>query len=183
MNAIEHLIQDNTGLVYMQLHRFDLAYNEEAISYAMEALFKAAESFDKDAGVTFATYATSCIYNGIMRYYRYQNKKRVDTISIEEHTTPNGEILLPSFSNRSRSAEDELLSLSELELRGTIIKVLGTFKEGSRAYEAIKIWIDSDFTAKTVDIAPMIGSSQPSVSRAINAFRDRLKEELKDAKT
>ena len=51
----EELIVNNMGLVYMQLHKMNLAYDDEAFSYAMEGLMNAARTYETDKGVQFST--------------------------------------------------------------------------------------------------------------------------------
>lgn len=182
MNAIEHLIQDNEKLVYKQLHRFNLGFNEDAYSYAMEALFKAASNYDANSGTAFSTYAMACIYNGIMMYFRDVNKKRVDTLSIEEHTTPNGVVLIPNYEAEGPSAEEEALQHLSGGLQPVIDRTLKSFRRGTSTYKCISAWIESDFTLSTIALADKVGCAQATSSKAINAFRDRLKEEIQNEK-
>ena len=181
MNAIEQTVQDNMGLVYMMLHRFNLAYNEDAVSYAMEGLFRAATSYDESSSFAFSTYATSCIYNGIQTYFR-KLQKGPDTVPIKDFTNEHGETYLPSRTFKVRSAEDSAMALSTLEIYEKAWSILDTFDKDSWAYKALRLWLDSDFTLKTTEIAATLGCSQPTVSRAIMAFRNKLKEELVDAR-
>lgn len=183
MSAIEQLVKDNKGLAYHQLHRFNLAYDEDAVSYAMEALFKAAKTYDSDKNITFSTYASACIYNGIQAYLREINKRRVPSSSLEIFMNEHGDTYVPSSSFKVKSAEDEVMALTIEEIYGLAWKVVDTFKHSGAAYKCIKLWIESDFTLKTVEIAPLVGCSQPSASKALNAFRNKLKEELKNAKS
>lgn len=179
MSAIEQMVKDNIGLAYHQLHRFNFAYDDDAVSYAMEALFKAAKTYDSDKNITFATYASACIYNGIQMYIRDLNKKRVATTPIETFTTDRGDVWIPSESFKVLSAEDAAIAITTEEIYGLAWKVVGTFKKSGTAYKCIKAWINSDFTLKTVEIAQLVGCSQSTVSKALIAFRNKLKEELK----
>lgn len=183
MSAIEQMVKDNIGLAYHQLHRFNLAYDEDAISFALEALFKAAKTYDSDKNIAFSTYASACIYNGIQMYMRDISKKRVITTSIANFTNEHGEAWAPSEAFKVSSAEDEAIAITTAEIYALAEKVVGTLKDGSISYKCAKAWIDSDFTLKTIELASSIGCSQASASRAVNAFRDKLKEELKNAKS
>lgn len=179
MSAIEQLVKDNMGLAYHHLHRFKLAYDEDAISYAMEALFKAALTYDSDRNITFGTYASACIYNGIQMYLRDANKQRVHTMPMDTFTNEQGEVWAPSEYFKVSSAEEEATSLSTDEIYELSWKIADKFNKNSVNYKCIKAWIESDFTLKTIELASLVGCSQPSASRAINAFRNKLKEELK----
>lgn len=178
MNAIEKVIEDNMGLVYMQLHRFQLAYNEDAISYAMEALFKAAKSFEEGKGLQFSTYAMACIYNGIQMYFRDIGKKRIECVPMEDFTNEHGDVFVPSRSFKVCSAEDECTHQSTCSIYDAVYRVYDNFKGSEKARKAVLLWIESDFTLTTIELAERADYSQPSVSRALNAFRIKLKEEL-----
>ena len=73
---INKLIEDNMGLVYKQLHRFNLAYDADSFSFAMEGLMNAAKTYNTKRNIKFSTYASACIYNAIMQHLRSQSKQR-----------------------------------------------------------------------------------------------------------
>lgn len=179
MSAIEQMVKDNIGLAYHQLHRFNLAYDDDAISYAIEALFKAAKTYDSDKNITFSTYASACIYNGIQMYLRDTNKKRVPTTPLDIFTNEHGDEWAPSEAFKVSSAEDEVMSITTGEIYGLSNKIVDTFRCGSAAHKCLKAWVESDFTLKTTELAALVGCGQPTASRAIKAFRNKLKEELK----
>ena len=82
--TIEQLIQDNTGLVYKQLHKFNKAFDDDAVSYAFEALWRAAKTYDESKGAKFSTYASVCIYNEIALYLRKEQQRlKLDVVSYD----------------------------------------------------------------------------------------------------
>lgn len=166
---IEQVIQDNLGLMYKQLKRFNLGYNDDAISYAMEALWSAAKTFDPDAGIKFSTYATTCIYNGIMRYFR-DSKNKLDCISYE--TDVAEDIKLIDMLADTPYTEDRIDAIYELlyDLADECTKASHT--------EVIRAWIDSNFEISQRELAKRFGYTQSAVSRILVVYKYKLRQEL-----
>jgi RNA polymerase sporulation-specific sigma factor len=74
--TVEELILNNQGLVYHIVHKFkpSLSYYkasfEDAVGEGMIGLVKAANKFDPERGFAFATFASMCITNDILMYFR-----------------------------------------------------------------------------------------------------------------
>ena len=176
----EELIANNMGLVYMQLHSLNLAYDDEAFSHAMEGLMNAARSYEPDKGVQFSTYASVCIYKAVQMLLRKRSAKRQLTIvSYEE----------PLFEDGPR-AVDVLVGTEDLEssyirkervllVRSAFNKAYNALKPGTRK-EIIRLWYESDFEAKQIDIAAELGITQSYVGQVIKTFQHKLKKELED---
>ena len=180
---VEKLIIDNIGLVYMQLHKFHLAYDEEAYSYAIEALFKAAKSYDNTKGFAFSTYAGSCIYNNISMYLRHKCREaRLPTISFEDRVTSDAdnELNISDMLCDYDTPETELLNAELYEkLWECFDKVFSTLtSEVSRAI--IAAWRESEFTITQMELSKKAGTSQANVSRTLGAFKHKLKKEMED---
>lgn len=181
MADIDRVIEDNIGLVYAQLHKFNRAYDDDAYSYALEALWNAAKTYDASQGVAFSTYASVCIYNGIAGYLREQlRESKKETVSLEEPVTEDAEISLADVLRISITPETVLL---ERELNDVIWKkfhkVLSSLTNDN-TIRIIEIWKSSGFKAKQHDIATELNLSQSQVSRTISAFRYKLKKEMED---
>ena len=173
MSDIEKKIIDNMGLVYSQLHKFNLAYNEEAKSYAVEALWKAIETFDASKNFAFSTYATSCIYNGIMMYFRAAEKQtRMETVSIDEELNEEG-FTLEDVLVGTCTIESEQISTIYVAIRNVVGKTKSDLHK-----RIICAWVNSNFEANQKDIAKDQGTTQAQVSRVLSAFKNKLKKEL-----
>lgn len=176
----EKLIADNMGLVYKGLHKFKLAYDSEAFSYAMEALMNAARTYDSSKAVKFSTYATVCIYNGIGKYVRQLNKKRVlETVSYEETIQGCDELTYYDMLGSDETPETQFL---RKELVDNVEKAFAVAYDSlpSTSRLVIDYWRESGFTATQVVIAKEVGVSQAAVSRTLSVFKYRLKKELED---
>lgn len=184
MADISKVIADNTGLMWQQLHRFKLANDPDAESFAFEALFKAAETYKADTGTAFSTYATCVIANSIRMYLRSINRKRQLLIisynapafpGSEDETTELVDTLIGPYN-----AEDMVLAK---ELRSRIAKGL---KEAyaelatDTQRNAFDLWKESGFTASQSDIARQLGISQPTVNRVVSFVRYKIRQQLED---
>lgn len=177
---IEELLVNNMGLVYRQLHKFGRAYDDDAFSAAFEALYRAALTYDEGRHIAFSTYATTCIYNGIVCYLRDEvNKtKRLNVVPIETivHTSEDDVLLSDMLSSNETPEtmylEDEYYRV----LWKNFDKVLNTLN--SKAKQIIELWRDSDFSMGQVEIAALADVSQANVSRTLSAFKHKLKQEM-----
>lgn len=175
----EALIVDNIGLVYHMLHKFNKAYDDEAFSYAMEALMKAAITFDESKHIKFSTYASVCIYNGINYYMRkLYREDNIEIVSMEAPISDNPDLTVADTICSEDTPERTLLR-SELNtvVRDAIAKVLSE-TTNRKAVEAIEYWRSTDFTASQCEIAKYVGVAQPTVSRFISVFKYKMKLEL-----
>ena len=178
---IDKLIVDNMGLVYHQLHKFNRAYDDDAYSCAVEALIKAANTYDDSKSVKFATYASVCIYNGIAYYLRGLNKKRkLEVVYFSDEVSPGSDITYADVLHSDALPSDEIM----LEERNASI-----WKVFDKAYNEltngvprtiIRLWRESDFTMNQSQLAKEAGVTQSYVSRVLNAFKHKIKKELED---
>lgn len=118
----EHLVLDNQKLVHYLVRKLGVTPNssdyEDIVSIGTIGLVKAAITFDPSKNFTFSTYASRCINNEILEYYRESNK-HVNDISIYEPIGDNGEgkeltivdtIVDPEFDFVKKIAEKEELT-------------------------------------------------------------------------
>lgn len=84
-NARSKLIEHNLRLVAHVVKKYYSAGadNDDLISIGTIGLIKAVSSYDSDKGIRLATYASRCIENEILMYFRNQ-KKTAQNISISE---------------------------------------------------------------------------------------------------
>ena len=85
VEAKDKLIEHNLRLVVHIIKKYysQESENEELISIGTVGLIKAINSFNPDKGVKLATYASRCIENEILMYFRNQKKTSLD-ISFDE---------------------------------------------------------------------------------------------------
>lgn len=173
MLDVEKTIEDNIGLVYHHLHKHNLGFNEDAYSYALEALWKAAISFDASNGANFCTYASTCIYNQIMRYFRdTAQQQRLDTVSMDAELNEDGFSLLDNLVG-----DEDVCSEQYNVIQDAMCAALDKVRNDKHR-QVVILWIESNFEMKQRVLAKESGLTQAQVSRIINVFRNKLKKEL-----
>ena len=83
----KEIVLKNTKLVYYVMSKkLDIPQSdfEDVSQIGMIGLIKAVKSFDEKKGIRFSTFATMCIRNEILMFYRKENPRRAGVISIEE---------------------------------------------------------------------------------------------------
>lgn len=184
MNDINDRIAANTGLVYQQLTRFQMLNDQDAESYAYEALYRAVITFDESSGNAFSTYAVCCISNALRKHLRTFNRKRtLDVISYHEPiaTECDGDdiYLIDVLANAVDDAETTLICSDECA------RIYKAF-EAERALlsplhrKIIDVFYESDGKMSQRDVGAIVGTTQVTVSRAISQFRHRLKNRLEE---
>ena len=83
--AKNELIEHNLRLVAHIIKKYYASYRdqEDLISIGTIGLIKAASTFNSSKGTKFATYASRCIENEILMYFR-QKKKTMQDVSIND---------------------------------------------------------------------------------------------------
>lgn len=178
---INKTIADNTGLIFKQLRKFNLAYDPDAESIGYEALYNAIRTYDDSKSIKFSTYATVCIYNALGGYVRHLNRKRqLEVISYN------------TVAYTDDRTEHEFIDLLEspvdieenVEKQETILLVQQAYKTvydrltNENHKKVISLWHDEDYNMPAIALASACGVSQSYVSQIINKFKFALKKEL-----
>lgn len=175
------LIQKHSGLVYNQLHKFNLIHDQEAESIAYEALYKALSNFDVKMGNKPSTVATIYIYNALGSYIRTLNKKRVlQVISYNNvaYEDDNGKHEFVDMLATPDNVEDKYIHKELQSYTRAAFNELYDMLTNEKHKSIIKAWNESDFEATTVEISKQIGISQSYVSQVINNFKFKMKKKL-----
>lgn len=78
MSMNQKLVEDNMGLVYFLINRYYPTFiaDEDIVQCGMLGLCRAAKSYKEDEGVTFSSYASTCIINEIKDEFIRRNRHR-----------------------------------------------------------------------------------------------------------
>lgn len=184
MNYINDRIAANTGLVYQQLARFQMLQDQDAESFAYEALYRAVITFDESSGNTFSTYAVCCISNALRKHLRtFSRKRQLDVISyhtpIAEDNENDALYLIDVLTSAVEDVETTFFADEECK------KILNAFNAERELLsplhrKIIDVFYESDGNMSQRDIGKRVGTSQVTVSTAIRQFRHRLKNRLEE---
>lgn len=120
----EHIVQQNLGLAYSMMSRFNthLIDEDDLLSDAMLGLTRAVDRFNPWRGYRFSTYACNVIVRALMRRgKRERNRRRLFPVQYEvtferPETLPDGEREL-YVERLSQVLQDNLGQLTDLETR------------------------------------------------------------------
>lgn len=184
MNAINDKIAANSGLVYQQLTKFQMLHDQDAESFAYEALYRAVVTYDESTGNAFSTYAVCCISNALRKHLRTFNKKR--TLDVVSYHTPvitecDGDdiYLIDVLTNAIDDAETTLICNEECA------KIYRAFEAERELLsplhrKIIDVFYNADGKLSQKEVGAIVGTTQVTVSRAISQFRNRLKIRLEE---
>lgn len=172
------LILKHKGLVYKQLHKFNLVDDPEAISQGYEALYNAIQSFDHESGHKFSTYATVCIYNRLGSYVRSLNTQILqNTMSYESPVGEDGMTILDTLES-DKTADGRVLDECGVDIiRNALAECYLDINNELHAL-IVSIWMSSDFKASYTSIAQTADCTQSYVSQVIKTFKNKLKKKL-----
>lgn len=133
---------------------------EDLAGIARIGMIKAIKSFDPSNGVKFSTYATRCMTNEILMYFR-KEKKHKSNISIEQPLSYDGEGNEMKLEDLLDSGDD---ILGEIVEREEIIRLRQAIEQlGGRDRVIIE---EMYFKGKTQkQVSELLGLSQPHISR------------------
>lgn len=181
---IEKVIQDNMGLVYKQLHRFNVINDADAYSYAVEALWTAVTTYDTSKNTKFSTYASVCIYNAIGSYLRKLKTQQKVIILPYDHSDNSIDDLDYASYHSAMTVQDTPLDYCErkelTEVLNSLYNKILSECTTDIAKQVVTEWYLARGAVQQVELAKKLGTSQPHVSRIISAAKYKFKKGLED---
>jgi len=179
MNAREKLILYNMRLVYYVAYKYKNAgYEiEDLFSIGLIGLMKAIDYFNIEKNIQFSTYASKCINNEILMFFR-KNKNKKQEINIHTTTfiTKNGsEISLEKF------LIDENVNIIQDYEEKEYIEQLNQIINELPETEKKVITLFFGFNGRVYvqrEIAEILNVSQSYVSRIIKKIVTKIKKEI-----
>ena len=154
---------------------------DDLISIGTVGLIKGISSYDPEKGVRLATYASRCVENEILMYFRSQKKSSND-ISLSEAIDEDGDGKLSILDVLSEDEEGLLERISSREncrkLRSCIRSVLN---EREQKIITLRYGLDQNRIHTQWELAALLGISRSYVSRlekkALKKLRDAMETE------
>lgn len=175
--ARERLIEHNLRLVAHIVKKYYTQSKEQddLISIGSIGLIKAVDSFDCENGARFATYASKCIQNEILMYFRSQKKLSVE-VSIEDpidvDKDGNPLTLMDVIAEDDTITDDIDLKISS-ELAATVIRNYLTPRE--REIIVLRYGLCDTEPMTQRELAVKLGISRSYVSRIEKAALDKIR--------
>lgn len=150
----EKLIEHNLRLVSHIVRKYYPSYSpsDDLISIGSIGLIKAVDSFNPSKGSKFATYASKCIQNEILMYFRSQKKTSM-------------EVSLSETIDTDRDG-NELTYLDVIRVEDTIVEDLDRKINTGRALDFIRNRLD-DREKKIIVLRYGLGNHPPMTQRSV----------------
>ena len=179
--AREELILHNLRLVSHIVRKYysSVKNQDDLLSIGSIGLIKAVDSFDEKNGVRFATYASKCIQNEILMYFRSRKKLSNevsinDTSDVDRDGNPLTYIDVISVEdNTDEELARKILSGKALQL------VKAVLTEREREIIALRyglFGVKNPLTQR--EVALKLGSSRSYVSRLEKGALEKLREQM-----
>lgn len=175
--ARERLIEHNLRLVAHIVKKYYTQSKEQddLISIGSIGLIKAVDSFDCENGARFATYASRCVQNEILMYFRAQKKLSAE-VSIEEpidmDKDGNPLTYMDVIAAEDTITDDLDLKISS-ELAATVIRNYLTPRE--REIIVLRYGLGDAEPMTQKELAVKLGISRSYVSRIEKAALDKIR--------
>ena len=178
--AKDILVKHNLRLVAHILKKFNVNENdnEELISVGTLGLIKAVNSFDCTKGVRLATYASRCIENEILMFFRGRKKTALD-ISLDEPIETDAEgnpLTLIDIISIDDNVADECITNDNIKLLYRFVNEIKNERE--RSIIIMRYGLDGKEPKTQNEIASMYGISRSYVSRLETKIIKRLRKKF-----
>lgn len=180
--ARQTLIERNLRLVAFIARRYEnpptVGVNiEDLISIGTLGLIKAVNTFRSDKNIKLATYASRCIENEILMYFRKVSGKQEVSLDEPLNTDPDGgELLLSDVLG----SDDPPMSqaVEEAEERVALRRAVAALEERERLIIRLRFGLDGVREMTQSEVADMLGISQSYISRLEKKILRKLRTAL-----
>lgn len=167
--ARQILIERNLRLVAFIARRYEnpptAGVNiEDLISIGTLGLIKAVNTFRSDKNIKLATYASRCIENEILMYFRKVSGKQEVSLDEPLNTDPDGgELLLSDVLGSDEPPMSQ--AMEEAEERLALRRAIGALEERERLIIRLRFGLDGAQELTQNEVADLLGISQSYISR------------------
>jgi len=180
VDARNVLIEHNLRLVAHIVKKYytQCAELDDLISIGTIGLIKGISSYKSEKGVRLATYASRCIENEVLMYFRSARKSATD-VSLSESIETDGTGTSLCLMDVVCFEEDMLEQISKNELSRTISKlVCEVLDERESEIIRLRYGLDGSSPKTQHDVAEMCGISRSYVSRIEKKALEKLRNAL-----
>lgn len=171
---VEKYVVENQRLVHYLMKRFDVAPSDydDVAQIGMMGLTKAAQTFNQSKDIKFATYASRCINNEILMYFRRENKRAGD-VSLDEPINIDAEGNELTLGDKIPSPSS--LFVEEIENREIFLLTMNIILNFLNPRERFIILHEISGTNQR-NIAEKLDISQSYISRLIPRIKKKIQK-------
>ncbi len=180
--ARELLIMHNMRFVLHLAKKFckDFTLFEDIISVGSLGLMKAVDNFDINKGIKFSTFASKCIENEILMFYRHL-KKRCYDISLEVMVSTKTKIDDANLILRGLISSNELSPLDNIEDEDQlkeVYKVIDKLNDRDKKIIELRFGLYGNRIHSQGEVAKIFNLSQSYISRVEKKILENIKQEV-----
>lgn len=183
IDARNVLIEHNLRLVAHIVKKYytQCAELDDLISIGTIGLIKGISSYKAEKGVRLATYASRCIENEVLMYFRSARKSATD-VSLSESIESDGTGSSLCLMDVVCFEDDMLEKISRNELSRTIGRLVSeTLDERESEIIRLRYGLDGELPKTQHDVSEICGISRSYVSRIEKKALEKLRKALEDA--
>jgi len=183
IDARNVLIEHNLRLVAHIVKKYytQCAELDDLISIGTIGLIKGISSYKPEKGVRLATYASRCIENEVLMYFRSARKSATD-VSLSESIESDGTGSSLRLMDVVCFEDDMLEKISRSELSRTIGRIVyEALDERESEIIRLRYGLDGGVPKTQHDVAEICGISRSYVSRIEKKALEKLRKALEDA--
>jgi len=174
------LILGNDKIVFFVLkNKIGLNYisdTSEEVSIGRFALIKAVDTFKVNSGVKFSSYAIKVIQNEILMYYRKDNTRIKNQISLEDYlNNQDDKDKTLRIIDTLRDNEDSVKKIIDKELINVIIKNIKYLNDDEKTTIIYSFGLFGKNKLPQREIAKIINKSRTYVSKCLKTGTKKLK--------
>lgn len=166
-DSTDDWVKENEGLIYYTLQLCNCFYDDEAYSVALEAFWRAHNTYNSAKG-KFSTYAVTCMRNALYDMLKKNQKINESEVPID---------LFYNLSCHDTYSWEREESTGDPVVARSVDEALSKMRGKKRA--VAELWYAS-FRSAT-DIAEEVPCSQSYASQAIAEFKHLVRKELENA--
>lgn len=179
-SARQTLVEHNLRLVVYIARRFENSGTnlEDLISIGTIGLMKAIGTYRSDRNIKLATYASRCIENEILMYFRKIANQKTE-ISLDEPINLDGEGNELLLSDVLGTAEDEIQRPLEADAEVQVLrKALTELPDREREIVNMRFGLEGQKELTQKEVAQKLGISQSYISRLEKRILGKLRKEF-----
>ena len=179
--AREALIEHNLRLVAHIVKKYysSSSFQDDLVSIGIIGLIKSIDTYDIDRGAKFTTYASKCIQNEILMYFRSQ-KKHQNEVSLSETIDIDKDGNPLTYSDII-SCDDTIAEGIELKIysRKAVEIIKRVLNEREKQIIVLRYGLNNRRPITQREIADLLNISRSYVSRIEKSALEKIKDEFK----
>lgn len=183
----EQFISDNIkrheNLIWDLLHQYKMCEDQDAVSEAYDAAWKAIKDWEPYGGAKVTTLMHVYIYNALGSYLRKRKTRERNEVSIHTNVTQFEHGQNQTIEDTLVGDCDPLQRQVDEEGKSELWQLVDTYKQTlqGKRLQIFNLWIESEYQMSATDISATLGISQSYVTNELKKTKFQLGKLIKEA--